>query len=557
MADGYSYFSYNLNSPEDDQHTSEITTYLPHSLKQTSTYYPSNYLDALEDSNSDPFYLENALTDIVSWACYTPDVRDTTFSENTNQSSTDRGLLSFPVRDESLRRPSGIDRSSPSELMFEQDQRFAQHRNPRPHYRKGSFSSVETDTVPNLTPSSSFSSTYSAAGHSDTILGAAKRNALHVQSKPHSENGCHFYLPSSTPPLMSTQPSSPTLIVFPPTLPTLDESYRTPVMYAKNNNNTATPLPLSSCDLMKPLPSLPNNNTQGTPEHASKKRSNKLRPPIQPCMISAPRTIDPNTIKPHRLFNEQALFVSMNEDYYYPSPLPSPISNSSRMSGMARSAPGSKGRPSLSTSETPCEQSVWESDSDSDDETLSPRSLSRKPIDTLRKVRSKVQLRVARSGTKLNAAIQDEQQVCGNNATSSNNNKRTDPTRTKPTLTPHPSREGLRPTLHHRIRTARSLNSKSPTRSNSRNNSRQGDRSPTFPALTATATGTSTSTQITPWPWHMTETSSRWGEDETSNNNNDENGSIRSSSLGSSASRGSLFNRVLKPFRDLCCHTRI
>ncbi|KAL2867020.1 uncharacterized protein BJX67DRAFT_353717 [Aspergillus lucknowensis] len=56
-------------------------------------------------------------------------------------------------------------------------------------------------------------------------------------------------------------------------------------------------------------------------------------------------------------------------------------------------------RPSTSTSEMHPEQSVWESDSENED--MDPRSLSRKPIDTLKKVRSRVQLRVAKSTPKL------------------------------------------------------------------------------------------------------------------------------------------------------------
>ena len=64
-------------------------------------------------------------------------------------------------------------------------------------------------------------------------------------------------------------------------------------------------------------------------------------------------------------------------------------------------------RPSTSTMDAYCEQSVWESDSDN--ESVSNKSLSRKPIDTLRKVRSRAKLRAAKSQPRLRQAMLDEQ----------------------------------------------------------------------------------------------------------------------------------------------------
>lgn len=63
-------------------------------------------------------------------------------------------------------------------------------------------------------------------------------------------------------------------------------------------------------------------------------------------------------------------------------------------------------RPSTSTLDARCEQSVWESDSDN--ESLGQKSLSRKPIDTLRKVRSRAKLRAAKSQPRLHQAVLDD-----------------------------------------------------------------------------------------------------------------------------------------------------
>lgn len=54
-----------------------------------------------------------------------------------------------------------------------------------------------------------------------------------------------------------------------------------------------------------------------------------------------------------------------------------------------------------------CEQSVWESDSDT--ESIGHKSLSRKPIETLRKARSRAKLRAAKSQPRLHQAMLDDQ----------------------------------------------------------------------------------------------------------------------------------------------------
>ncbi|KAF7587149.1 hypothetical protein BBP40_007677 [Aspergillus hancockii] len=98
-------------------------------------------------------------------------------------------------------------------------------------------------------------------------------------------------------------------------------------------------------------------------------------------------------MEPHTTHFDQALFIPAND---CPSPVPSPGPNSP---SLERPVILNRDRPSTSTSEVICEQSVWESDSDTED--MDPKSLSRKPMDTLKKVRSRVHLRVAKSAPKL------------------------------------------------------------------------------------------------------------------------------------------------------------
>jgi hypothetical protein len=96
-----------------------------------------------------------------------------------------------------------------------------------------------------------------------------------------------------------------------------------------------------------------------------------------------------------------ALFIPAHD---CPSPVPNPTPMSPLIARQSTNA-STKGRPSTSTSVAYGEQSVWESDSESG--SISGKSQSRRgPIDTLRKVRSRVQLRrIAKSDAKLHADI--------------------------------------------------------------------------------------------------------------------------------------------------------
>ncbi|KAL3464327.1 hypothetical protein BJX64DRAFT_254725 [Aspergillus heterothallicus] len=141
----------------------------------------------------------------------------------------------------------------------------------------------------------------------------------------------------------------------------------------------------------KPLPSLPAVPRPSTSHPTKKQPPSRLV--IEPSMISPPSLINPVTLEPHRSHFDQALFIPANE---CPSPVPSPGPPSPSVDRQPTAPPSMRERPSTSTSEMHPEQSVWESDSDGEE-----TSLSRKPMDTLKKVRSRVQLRVAKSTPKL------------------------------------------------------------------------------------------------------------------------------------------------------------
>lgn len=97
---------------------------------------------------------------------------------------------------------------------------------------------------------------------------------------------------------------------------------------------------------------------------------------------------------------DHPLFIPANDG---PSPVPSPVASSPPISRQWTAT--SMERPSISTIDMFCEQSVWESDSDS--ESAGRKSMSRRPIDTLRKVRSRAKLRAAKSQPRLNQTMPD------------------------------------------------------------------------------------------------------------------------------------------------------
>ncbi|KAI9927874.1 hypothetical protein MW887_002726 [Aspergillus wentii] len=455
MANGYSHLPGDLDVLQSDGNRSQMTILLPSPspLKRVSTYYPKKGPEVLEESNADPFYLEQSLTDTGHWDSLKPETRDVRFNEDANQyfmlstvnPAKDYTFPPSPVRRNTL-RSRNINRSTLSVVELENDlgfQEFAAQRWERKphHYSKGSFGSIQSEATPDLTPSSSFSSNYSAAPlHPDLVLKATDQLSLQAH-QAHSETGNQIYLTPCTPPrsrsAVSTQPSTPTRSSR-SNLETLNESSDTLVMSSGD-------LPPALSRRGKPLPTLPNlsRNANSLPNRKGPIQANRSQ--IEPSMISPPSLINPVTMEPHTSHFDQAFFIPAHS---CPSPVPSPSATSPPITrqGTIRS---SRDRPSTSTSDVFCEQSVWESDSDS--ESVGPKSLSRKPIDTLRKVRSRVHLRVAKSAPKLNSTSQEQPDMEAFPSIEHHGGHRFPE---RPATMDHPpySRDALRPAGHQTLR---------------------------------------------------------------------------------------------------------
>ncbi|KAE8139578.1 hypothetical protein BDV38DRAFT_45025 [Aspergillus pseudotamarii] len=397
MATAYHPLPGELNAFHRGRNSSQTNFCLPPpspQKKRASSYYPPR--DPVTTDETNPFYLERSLEYGVRRA-HRPGARDVRFSEEANQyymlSPANPGKelpYPVPVRGETARSRTNINRSTLSVVELEH-QLALQQIAPQPwgqpsHYSQGSFGSVQTEATPDLTPSSSFSSNYSAPIYPDDAARASEQVGRHSHKDISSGNQVHSY--PSTP-----QSCSRRVQATQPSTPTREASLRT----APSNASSDT-LVMSQPDALdshrgKPLPSLPavarNANTL-----ANRRAQIAVgKPPIEASMISSPCRINPVTLEPHTTRFDEAMFIPAND---CPSPIPSPGSNSPSMD---KPTPFGRDRPSTSTSEVVCEHSVWESDSDTED--MDPKSLSRKPMDTLKKVRSRVHLRVAKSAPKL------------------------------------------------------------------------------------------------------------------------------------------------------------
>ncbi|KAF9892776.1 hypothetical protein FE257_000365 [Aspergillus nanangensis] len=358
--------------------------------KRASSYYPARGTEIVDESNPDPFYLEHSLSHGAPWGSCRRDMRDARYSDESHpyfmlsNANPEKEFAAPPVpRAETARSRPNINRSTLSVLELEHQlglqQAGAGHAwSGQPcHSSHGSFSSIAEDT-PDLTPSSSFSSNYSSPLYVETT----KPRPLYPAQ----------YLPSSTPlhqsfTALPTRPSSSS------------NEPRTPVAHSNASSDTLVMAPGEFHDAGslrgKPLPSVPPVPRIGNPPPGKRPSNPPARPPIEASMISAPCRINPVTLEPHTTHFDQALFIPAND---CPSPVPSPTPSPGTPS-MEQQRSFGRDRPSTSTSEMYCgEQSVWESDSDNED--ADPKSL-RKPMDTLKKVRSRVHLRVAKSAPKL------------------------------------------------------------------------------------------------------------------------------------------------------------
>ncbi|KAJ5162232.1 hypothetical protein N7492_007624 [Penicillium capsulatum] len=393
---------------QQDCNRSETTICVPSPspIKRASTYYPKAGPQVLEESNSDPFYLEQSLAATPTWDAYTPAIRDERFSDDNSQYYT---LSLVNGKDGDSRVPSqqytGPDRSTLAQLELENSLRFHRYTSSddsRPlHCSQDSFSSVQTDsTTPDLTPSGSFSSGYSTPSCPDAVLKATEKLYHHAQQAHESRRA--FNQPASTPPKYSLPPP-------PPVAPLSAASTRPTTPAEPSNDPTSnimryeTSSMSSSSRRRKQHPTLP-SLSRGTSAHSSRRKQSSpgTRPPLDPSMISPPSLINPVTMEPHATHFDQALFIPAND---CSSGMPSPSASSPPISRQWTAT--SMERPSISTMDAYCEQSVWESDSDT--ESISHKSLSRRPIDTLRKVRSRAKLRAAKSQPKLNGGtLEDE-----------------------------------------------------------------------------------------------------------------------------------------------------
>jgi hypothetical protein len=393
MANGYSRFPGEFNAIPKSRNRSQTTVGLPPTLspqkKRASSFYPPpRGSDFPDETNPDPFYLEHSLTSTGSWESCQQGFRDARSGDEVERYfmlSVVKPPAELPVPSvapRTIRSQANIDRSTLSVVEIEH-QLGLQQIGAQPW-----ADTHTTETTPDLTPSSSFSSNYSAPIYPDTVVKATEQLSLiskHAQESPVIPTFPYWSTPlnRSQATLLPTEPSSPVRDSKPQrVLP--NASSETLTMPARNQEA----LPLR----VKPLPSLPAVPRPSTSHPTKKQPPSRLV--IEPSMISPPSLINPVTLEPHRSHFDQALFIPANE---CPSPVPSPGPPSPSVDRPPPTAPPSmRERPSTSTSEMHPEQSVWESDSDGED-----TPLSRKPIDTLKKVRSRVQLRVAKSTPKL------------------------------------------------------------------------------------------------------------------------------------------------------------
>lgn len=367
------------------------------------------------DPNLDPFYLERALE-----------------RESHVRDQFDQPFTSSPVRYDHRGNvpPLSLTRSQPPEtpshaLSGVQQRGFESSRSRYPPSGAGaapascsqsSCSSLQSDATtltPDLTPSSSFSSTYSGQNYLEDVWKATEPLTLHDRSysPPHrsptaaSNAASHqLYLPL-TPSDDQPDPwtSSTTVQMSTPRLRSANTSSETLTMDPKPDSSPPPPLPPppppSPAYLhSKPLPCLPSSSpsmaTLAPLTPPKKVFSSGSRSQIDPTSISSPILLNPVTLEPHSSHLDCAFFIPANG-------YPSVVAKAAATDPEATPPPTAQSRASTLTSNVNGEQSVWESDSDSG--SGAPRSQTRRtPIETLRKVRSRVQLRrAAKSEDKL------------------------------------------------------------------------------------------------------------------------------------------------------------
>ncbi|EEA19444.1 hypothetical protein TMatcc_009577 [Talaromyces marneffei ATCC 18224] len=385
--------------------------YTGNALKQlrlsVERFVPPKTVTVVEDPNLDPFYLERALEAPKQWDGSIDDESEVDLDDLENEYFM--SYMTEETQSPPLNQPNPV-QSHAIHYQESQDSKPVCPTTPdwqrtHHHHTPSSCSSIQTDATgvtPDLTPSSSFSSTYSDSDYTEGKK-PTHQEFLHSHRafRDRSQNTAQFYLPAATPDNQSRACTRPNTPVERSAVAALAE-------YHNTSSETLTMVPkepavaAASSLRSKPLPSLPPILKNVGPAPLAKKAQNSgSRSQIDPSLISPPSLVNPVTKEPHMTPFNHALFIPAHG---CPSPLPNPTPISPLIARQSTNA-SIKGRPSTSTSVAYGEQSVWESDSESG--SISGKSQSRRgPIDTLRKVRSRVQLRrIAKSDAKLHADI--------------------------------------------------------------------------------------------------------------------------------------------------------
>lgn len=388
----------------------------------------------VEDPNLDPFYLERALEASQQW-----DARPESSSDVDLEDLENEYFMSYMTEEtETIPDQDDYHDYSKTHIDCRQEvQSIQQSAYPSTpdwtrtfnHQSQSSCSSIQTDATgvtPDLTPSSSFSSTYSDSDYTKGARNPIQQHFSHHNSiRGRSHTAPRFYLPAATPDAQSracTRPNTP--IEARTAAAALAEyhnlSSETLTMVPKEPATAAAAAASASASSLrsKPLPSLPPILKNPSPAPPKKSPNGGSKSQIDASLISPPSLMNPVTMEPHMSPFNHALFIPAHD---CPSPAPNPTGMSPLIARQNTSA-SAKGRPSTSTSVAHGEQSVWESDSESG--SISGKSQSRRgPIDTLRKVRSRVQLRrIAKSDAKLHADINNTTVTTSTTSKHANNN---------------------------------------------------------------------------------------------------------------------------------------
>jgi hypothetical protein len=348
------------------------------------------------DPNRDPFYLERSLENTRTRNISALSSREVELEELGNQHLTscvkENGLRhqahlpDNPVPRHIRGSPRGFEPSPLSDLPMNT-------RRAPGHCGQSSCSSLrsnETGATPDLSPSSSFSSAHSGMTPLEAVWKTTERLAFQGKDVPQdrSHSATRFYQPAFT---SRGRPLSPTAT-------------------SESTNGSSETLTMARRALLdsksylhtKPLPNIPLPNIPIPPTNPKSPTPQQRRPSPrwrgQINQSKASPGVNPVTPEPRASPLDHTFSIPTSTSL---SPVPNSTATSPSIT-LQGADPSLTGRAPTPAS-TANEQSVWESDSDS--ESLAPKSQSRRrPIKTLQKLRSRVQLRYgAKSETRLNA----------------------------------------------------------------------------------------------------------------------------------------------------------